>query len=271
MRNLALAVTLIFFTVSSYACSSCIRPPVESGNDTPTQPVVYSFEVVDKYPHDPRAFTQGLVYANGVLYEGTGLVGESSLRRVDLITGQVQQVRNLTEPFFGEGITVFKDSIYQLTWQSRVGLVYNRDTFEEKHRFSYSTEGWGLTQDGKRLIMSDGTTRLQYLDPQTLEVTGNVDVYGALEAIGELRLNELEFVQGEVFANVWPTNYIVRIDPSTGRVTGWVNMAGILEAYTGEHNVDVINGIAYDAPNDRLFITGKLWPWLFEIKMKRQE
>jgi glutamine cyclotransferase len=239
-------------------------------NNTPAQPIAYTYRVTASYPHDPEAFTQGLVYVDGSVYEGTGLVGRSSLRRVDLETGEVQKTKELPEPYFGEGITLFKDSIYQLTWRSHTGFVYDKNTFEEKRRFTYTTEGWGLTHDGKRLIMSDGTARLYFLDPQSLEVTGYIDVMGAREEIGELRLNELEYVRGEIYANVWPTNYIIRINPSSGRVKGWVDMTGILDTQEGGQKVDVLNGIAYDARHNRLFVTGKLWPWLFEIKLERQ-
>jgi glutamine cyclotransferase len=259
--------SLVSVTITVMMCTSIMC----ACNNTPAQPVAYTYIVEASYPHDPEAFTQGLVYTDSSLYEGTGLVGKSSLRRVDLETGEVQQVRDLPEPFFGEGITLFKDSIYQLTWKSHTGFVYDKNTFDEKRQFSYTTEGWGLTHDGKRLIMSDGTARLYYLDPQSLEVTGYIDVQDAPEEIGELRLNELEYVRGEIYANMWPTNYIVRINPSNGRVRGWVDMSGILDTQEGGQKMDVLNGIAYDARHNRLFVTGKLWPWLFEIKLERQE
>lgn len=237
--------------------------------ETPAQPVAYTYRVESVYPHDAEAFTQGLIYADGNLYESTGLAGKSSLRKVNLETGEVEKKIDLPAPFFGEGIALFRDSIYQLTWRSYTGFVYDKDTFEEKRRFSYATEGWGITHDGKRLIMSDGTARLYYLDPETLEVTGYIDVVGAPEEIENLRLNELEYVRGEIFANVWPTSYIIRISPASGRVKGWVDMKGILGAEE-QAKADVLNGIAYDAGKNRLFVTGKLWPRLFEIELIRQ-
>jgi len=259
MRRLA-PVVIAALILTSIVCAC---------NNTPAQPVAYIYKVTASYPHDPEAFTQGLVYVDGSMYEGTGLVGRSSLRRVDLETGEVQKTKELPGPYFGEGITLFRDSIYQLTWQSHVGFVYDKSTFEEKHRFTYTTEGWGLTHDGKHLIMSDGTAKLYFLDPQSLEVTGYIDVLDAPEEIGELRLNELEYVRGEIYANVWPTNYIIRINPSSGRVRGWADMTGILDTKGAGSSVDVLNGIAYDARHNRLFVTGKLWPWLYEIKLER--
>ncbi len=269
MRSRTL-VSITALLLAFSACSSRTSPTTTESTIEPAQPIEYTYKVVASYPHDPAAFTQGLVYKGNDLYESTGLVGQSSLRKVDLETGEVQKIRSLPAPFFGEGIAVIGDSIFQLTWQSHVGFVYNKDTFEEIRQFLYSTEGWGITDDGKRLIMSDGTAKLRYLDPQTLEVTGYIDVYGAPASIGNLRLNELEYVQGEIFANVWPTDYILIIDPATGRVKGWTSLAGILDTRSPGLKVDVLNGIAYDARNDRLFVTGKLWPWLFEIKLVRQ-
>jgi glutamine cyclotransferase len=232
----------------------------------PAAPGEYTYTVVAKYPHDPDAFTEGLVYDGGVLYEGTGLVGKSSLRTVDLKTGKVEQSVPLPAPFFGEGVTTFGDRIFQLTWQSKVGFIYNKSTFKPLGRFTYDTEGWGLTEDGKDLIMSDGTRTLYYLSPDTMNVVGRIQVTGGPDVVGAMKLNELEYVKGQIYANVWPTDFIVMIDPESGAVTGWVDLKGILG---GEQSgkVDVLNGIAYDAGNDRLFVTGKLWPSLFEIKL----
>jgi glutamine cyclotransferase len=224
---------------------------------------LYSYEVVNTYPHDLRAFTQGLVYEDGLLYEGTGLRGESTLRRVELETGTVLQQRDLPADLFGEGVTVFGDRIVQLTWQSNVGFVYDKESFELLRDFDYPTEGWGITHDGERLIMSDGTSTLHFLDPATLEETGGVEVLDGDRAVD--RLNELEYVRGEVYANVWQTDLIARIAPETGRVTGWIDLTGLLNAEDRSEPVDVLNGIAYDAEGDRLFVTGKLWPTLFEI------
>lgn len=226
---------------------------------------VYDYEVVAEYPHDPAAFTQGLVYEDGVLVEGTGLRGRSSLREVDLETGQVLQSIQLPEQYFGEGVAVLGDRIYQLTWQENTGFVYDRDTFELVGGFTYPMEGWGLTDDGKQLIMSDGTSTLYFLDPETLEIIGSVPVTDTGRPV--IRLNELEYVEGEVFANVWQTDWIVRIDPQTGQVLGWIDLAGLLPAEDRQQPVDVLNGIAYDDQMDRLFVTGKWWPKLFQIEL----
>jgi glutamine cyclotransferase len=235
--------------------------------DAPQETVTpsYTYRVVNVYPHDPKAFTQGLAFDEGILYEGTGLLARSSLRRVDLETGQVLQLHNLPAHVFGEGVTVFGDQIIQLTWKSRVGLVYDKETFEQQRDFTYPTEGWGLTHDGQRLIISDGSSTLHFLDPETLEEIGWIDVHD--DGVPVTRLNELEYVQGEVFANVWKTDLIARIDPETGRVVGWIGMAGLLRPEDHDGPIDVLNGIAYDPENDRLFVTGKLWPKLFEIKL----
>ena len=255
--------------MASLSCSAGELPTWSSSASTPAIPPTpkeYGYSVTARYPHDPQAFTQGLVYDGGVLYEGTGRVGLSSLRRVDLTTGKVEQRVEVPPPFFGEGVAVLGDRIYQLTWQSKVGFVYDRDTFECVQRFSYETEGWGLTSDGQNLVMSDGTRTLRYLDPNTLKLVRQVQVVGEPGFIISLRLNELEYVKGEIYANVWPTDFIVRIDAASGRVTGWVDLGGILEEAQGQ-GVDVLNGIAYDSLNDRLFVTGKLWPKLFEIRL----
>ena len=222
-------------------------------------------QVVRVYPHDPQAFTQGLVYVDGTLFESTGLNGRSGIRRVKLDNGEVLQVQPLDPRHFGEGIAVVGNAIVQLTWQSGVGFVYDRTTFQQTRTFTYTGEGWGLTYDGTRLIMSDGTALLRFLDPKTLKETGRVQVKDGSRPIEQL--NELEIVKGELFANVWGTDRIVRIDPKTGVVRGWIDLRGLLDARDAA-GVDVLNGIAYDAAGDRLFVTGKLWPKLFEIKVK---
>jgi len=243
------------------ACSCSESPAPTTSNITP----VYSYNVVNTYPHDRSAFTQGLVFADGVLYEGTGLNGRSTLRRVELETGEVLQIHELPAQFFGEGVTVYGNDIIQLTWQSHVGFVYDRDSFELLQEFNYSTQGWGITHDGERLIMSDGTATLYFLDPETFEEIGRVGVYDNDGSVN--RLNELEYVQGEIYANVWQTNCIARIDPQTGQVVGWIELKGLLTPEDRGEPVDVLNGIAYDAENARLFVTGKLWPKLFEIEL----
>lgn len=234
----------------------------------PGAPPVYGYEVVNVYPHDLGAFTQGLVFDGATLYEGTGLNGRSSVRRVDLQSGQVLQQVDLNAAYFGEGITVWSEEIIQLTWQSRKGFVYDKQSFELRRDFAYPTEGWGITHDGRRLIMSDGTATLYFWDPNTLAPVDSVDVYDVTGPV--VRLNELEYVQGEVWANVWQTDRIARIDPVTGQVLGWIDLSGLLTAEE-RSRADVLNGIAYLAEEDRLFVTGKLWPKLFEIRLTPPE
>lgn len=240
----------------------------ESEGETEPPPAaipVYTYKVVQTYPHDRDAFTQGLVYEDGLLLEGTGLHGQSSLRRVSLETGAVIQQIDLDEAYFGEGIAVVGDRIVQLTWQENTGFVYDRSSFALLDQFGYASEGWGLTYDGSRLIMSDGTYVLHFLDPETFVETGTIKVRDKDRYI--TLLNELEFVNGELFANVWQSDYIARIDPGTGKVTGWINLAGLLASQTRARPPGVLNGIAYDAAGDRLFVTGKNWPYLFEIDL----
>ena len=227
---------------------------------------VYGYRVVRSYPHDPAAFTQGLVYLDGVFYEGTGLEGKSSIRKVRVETGEVLQQRPLAGPYFGEGIAVWKDRLFQLTWQHGIGFVYDRNSFETKGTFNYRGEGWGLTHDGTRLIMSDGSESgtLRFLNPQTLRESGRVTVREGARPVAHL--NELEFVKGEIYANVWQSERIARISPKTGRVTGWIDLGGLRDSLEAE-GLDVMNGIAYDPAGDRLFVTGKLWPRVFEIRV----
>jgi glutaminyl-peptide cyclotransferase len=226
---------------------------------------VYSYNIVNTYPHDRDAFTQGLVLDDGFLYEGTGLLGHSSLRRVELETGAVLQIHELPDQFFGEGITIYGNRVIQLTWQSNVGFVYDKTSFELLQQFNYSTEGWGITHNGTHLIMSDGTPTLHFRDPQTFEETSQLSVFDNNGPV--TKLNELEYVQGEIYANVWQTDRIARISPETGQVVGWIDFEGLLTAEDRTEPVDVLNGIAYDAQADRLFVTGKLWPKLFEIEL----
>ena len=227
-----------------------------------------TYRIVNEYPHDRDAFTQGLAYRDGFLYEGTGLWGRSSLRRVELETGRVLQIHHLNRRYFGEGITLWQERIIQLTWQSQVGFVYDRETFEPLRDFSYTTEGWGLTHDGQHLIMSDGTDTLYFLDPQTFQQVGSIQVRDRGQPIA--KLNELEYVNGEILANVWETNRIVRITPSTGQVIAWIDLSNIIDLEPiprTERPQNILNGIAYDAQGDRLFVTGKFWPKLFEIEL----
>jgi len=225
---------------------------------------VYTYNITSIYPHDRDAFTQGLVFEDGVLYEGTGLYGNSTLRRVELETGDILQIRELSAQFFGEGITIYENKIIQLTWQSNIGFVYDKNSFELLQEFNYSTEGWGITHDGERLIMSDGTATLHFLDPQTFKEIGQLSIRDDDGPVDQL--NELEYVQGEIYANVWQTDRIAIIAPETGQVVGWIDLRGLLTAEERSQS-DVLNGIAYDAETGRLFVTGKLWPKLFEIRL----
>ncbi|MDD1750024.1 MAG: glutaminyl-peptide cyclotransferase [Methanothrix sp.] len=227
---------------------------------------VFGYQIVNVYPHNSLAFTQGLVYDQGVLYEGTGLYGRSTLRRIDLETGRVSQQTPLESTLFGEGVALWKDRIIQLTWQSGLGLVYDKENLTRIGNFSYQTEGWGITSNNKSLIMSDGTDILQILDPESFAKMGEIKV--TANGTPLKGLNELEYIKGQIYANVWPTNWIVIISPESGEVKGKINLQGILqEKDISGSKVDVLNGIAYDARDDRLFVTGKLWPKLFEIKL----
>lgn len=244
--------------------------PTENGNGTGGSGAAttgiprYSYTVTNIFPHDPDAFTQGLLYHDGYLYEGTGQYGASALRRVDLATGTVLLERQLEQTLFGEGIAMVGDRILQLTYLSRRGFAYRRDDFELLAEFAYPTEGWGLAYDGERLLMSDGTATLYFRDPDTFAETGRVVVrYDGREL---RHLNELEVVDGEVWANVWQTDLVARIDPDTGEVAGWIDLAGLLTSQE-QAEADVLNGIAYDEAGKRIFVTGKYWPWLFEIAL----
>ncbi len=225
----------------------------------------YGYQVVRVYPHDRNAFTQGLEFRAGFLYEGTGLNGHSTLRKVKLETGEVAQQISLSPEYFGEGITVINQQIIELTWRAQTGFVYEQNSFRRLRSFNYSGEGWGLANDGAQIYMSDGTPQIRVWDPVTLQEKRRFTVRDAGAPV--TYLNELEWVRGELYANVWQTDRIVRISPADGRVLGWVDLAGLLTDADRSERVDVLNGIAYDVLGDRLFVTGKLWPKLFEIKL----
>lgn len=253
----------IWFLLSS-VCAACslgfASHPVRD------QVPVYGYQIIRVFPHDPTAFTQGLEYRGGLLYEGTGLHGHSSLRKEELDTARVLQEVELPERYFGEGITVVNGRIVQLTWQSHDGFIYDQPTFRLLRDFSYPGEGWGLANNGQYIYMSDGTAAIRVLDATTLAEIRRFTVHEGDHEID--RLNELEWVRGELFANVWTTDRIVRISPQDGRVLGWIDLTGLLPPKDRAQNVDVLNGIAYDAMGDRLFVTGKLWPKLFQIKLR---
>jgi glutaminyl-peptide cyclotransferase len=225
----------------------------------------YTYKVVHVFPHDPAAFTQGLVYHDGFLYEGTGLNGHSSLRKVRLETGEVVQKTDLAPEFFGEGIAIYRNEVVQLTWQSETGFVYDLGNFHLLRRFSYSGEGWGLATGDHEIFMSDGSTEIRVLDAGTLKEKRRIKVYDGDTPVEEL--NELEIVDGQIFANVWKSDRIARISPRTGKVLGWIDLEGILSPIYHRDPNAVLNGIAYDPAGKRLFVTGKLWPSVFEIKV----
>jgi glutamine cyclotransferase len=228
----------------------------------------YSYEVIKAYPHDAAAFTQGLVFHQGILYESTGLNGKSSLRRVELETGKVLKKIEVPTDFFAEGLALFNGRLYQLTWQTQRGFVYDLDSFNKLREFSYAGEGWGLTRDAHSLIMSDGSSRIRFIDPDTFEVQRLITVQDNGRDV--LQLNELEYIKGEIYANVWLTDRIARIDPQSGKVKAWIDLSGILPPEARPDPGAVLNGIAHDEASDRLFVTGKLWPKLFEIKLKQR-
>jgi glutamine cyclotransferase len=220
------------------------------------------------FPHDTNAFTQGLIFVDGKLYEGTGQEGQSSLREVDLQTGNVLKKVDVPEPYFGEGITLLNGKIYQLTWQHHVGFIYDAQKFEQIGKFNYEGEGWGLTTDGHSLILSDGSNRLRFIDPDSFRVTKTIAVLDGRTPVN--KLNELEYVNGEIYANIWHDQRIVTIDPQTDRMTGSIDLTGLLQPGDVQDPEAVLNGIAYDPAGKRLFVTGKLWPRIFEIKIKPQ-
>jgi glutamine cyclotransferase len=231
------------------------QAPTDSGS-----PTLYTYHVVKTYPHDTSAFTEGLVFSNGTLYESTGEYGSSSLRRVNLEDGTVQKEVLLPSQYFGEGLTAVNDSLIQLTWQEKIGFIYDKQTFALKGNFSYFTQGWGLTYNGSELVMSDGTSNLYFLDPVTYQRVGQVSVHDGVTPI--TNVNELEYVNGSIYANILQQQKIAIIDPQTGAVKGWIDLTGI---YQSNNTEDVLNGIAYDQQTNSLYVTGKDWPYLYQI------
>ncbi|MEE8045127.1 MAG: glutaminyl-peptide cyclotransferase [Thermodesulfobacteriota bacterium] len=243
---------LVAFTNSSYANEKI---------DTP----VLGYKIVNTYPHDTNSFTQGLIFDKGVLYESTGLNGRSAVKIVDLKTGKTLKSHELPDNYFGEGIAIIENKIIQLTWRSKTGFVYDKKTLKLIKKFSYQTQGWGITYDGKYLIISDGSAVLYFMDPNTFKVVGTLEVYGDNGKVS--KLNELEYINGEIYANIWGIEKIARINPKTGRVTAWIDLSGLLSDQDKKNRVDVLNGIAFNSDKGRLFVTGKLWPKMFEIEL----
>ncbi len=264
------SIGLIIFGVFFFSLSTILGSVTgrDSKDNGPVDEVpVYTYKIVNSYPHDAKAFTQGLVYEDGFMYEGTGLYGSSSLRKVELETGHILKNHNLPEHYFGEGLTIHGDKITQLTWRSNVGFVYDKENFLLVRKFNYPTEGWGVTYDGKNLIMSDGSDTLYSMDPIANKEISRIKVNYKGRPVS--RLNELEYVNGEVFANIWMTDIIARISPETGKVTGWIDLRGLSDDFGSGRADQVLNGIAYDNKGDRLFVTGKLWPKIYEITLQR--
>ncbi len=239
----------------------------EAAAETPEIPV-YGYKIINTYPHNTGSFTQGLVFNQGVLYESTGLNGQSAVKIVDLNTGKTINSHELPDKYFGEGIAIVGNKIIQLTWKSKKGFIYDKNTLTLLRTFNYETQGWGITYDGKYLIMSDGTDLLYYLDPRTFNVRGKLEVYDQKGKVG--RLNELEFIDGHIYANVWGTEKIAIINPKSGQVKAWIDLSGLLNSEDKKKRVDVLNGIAYNKESQMLYVTGKLWPKLFEIEVVEQ-
>ena len=273
---------MLLFTVSlAVGCSGNTTPPKPNTNANTAKPAalpIYGYEVVKAYPHDPKAFTEGLFFYNGFLYESTGEKGASSLRKVELETGKVVQKWDMPREDFGEGIAMIGDKIYQLTWQQGLGRVFNAKDFKLLKEFSYQGDGWGMTTDGTNLFLTQSTHVIKVMDPETFKTVKTIPV---MREDGKplMQINELEWIKGEIWANVWHSeeadilgkpNYIARIDPNSGKLLGWINLAGISPDDQGgrDQGENTLNGIAYDAANDRVFVTGKNWKKLYEIKLK---
>ncbi len=253
---------LLFLLLIGVVIVSLSYPLLTKPDETETK---HTYVIVNTFPHDAEAFTQGLVFHDGRLYEGTGLRGQSSVRIVEPETGKIMRIHHMPPEYFGEGITIIGDRIIQVTWQSRVGFVYDKQSLEALDTFEISTEGWGLTHDGTSLILSDGTPTLHFLDPETFQETRTIEVHDSDEPVR--LINELEYIDGEVYANIWKTDLIARIDPFSGSVNGWLDLSGLKEHIEDPSSIDVLNGIAYDDESGHLFVTGKLWPLLFEIEL----
>ncbi|HEX6717055.1 MAG TPA: glutaminyl-peptide cyclotransferase [Pyrinomonadaceae bacterium] len=263
-----LRIRLIIVLGLALACIQCNGDaPARKTDSPPNGPAPkYGYQIVNIYPHDSNAFTQGLILQDGKLLESTGQEGFSSLRRVELETGKVLQKVDVPVPYFAEGIAVLNGKVYQLTWQDNVGFIYDAQTFQRVGTFNYEGEGWGLTTDGQSLILSDGSNRIRFIDPSSFRVTRSITVLDARTPVNEL--NELEYINGEIYANIWHQDRIATIDPQSGRVTSWIDLSGLMPEGELRDPEAVLNGIAWDQANNKLFVTGKLWPRLFEIKVK---
>ena len=258
---------ILFFGLITFNCQNAPTATTEKVFSKQAVPI-YGYEIVRAFPHDPEAFTQGLVIHDGKLIESTGEIGRSSLRRVELETGKIIQRVDVPPPYFAEGITLLKGKIYQLTWQQHLGFIYDAWTFEKLGEFNYAGEGWGLTNDGVSLILSDGSNKIRFLDPDNFQVKKTIAVLDGHTPV--LEINELEYIKGEIYANIWHADRVARINPETGTVVGWIDLKGLLAPGDVEDEEAVLNGIAYDQAGDRLFVTGKLWPKIFEIRLAQK-
>ncbi len=261
--KLIVGALVLFLSLGTPECRS-VPPASRPGEKAP----YYGYEVLHTWPHDADAFTQGLVFQGGKLFEGTGQEGRSSLRLVELETGRILKKVDVPSPYFGEGITLLKGKVYQLTWQNQRGFIYDASTFSKLGEFTFTGEGWGLANDGQSLILSDGTNRIRFIDPDNFQVRKTIAVFDGSTRIS--RLNELEYVRGEIYANIWHAERIARIDPQTGHIVGWIDLTGLRSQIEVHDEEAVLNGIAYDETNGRLFVTGKLWPKLFEIRVTQR-
>lgn len=266
MRKSMFLSVAIFLCIAWFGSILSFAADIAVNQTQSSQAPVFGYKIINVYPHDRTAFTEGLVYDGKTLYESTGLYDTSTLRQVDPITGRILKLYRLPDELFGEGLTLWADQLIQLTWQSGIGFVYDKKSFNQSRSFSYSREGWGITSDGQRLIMSDGLDTLHFLNPDTFEDTGSIRVMENGNPVSQL--NELEYINGKVYANIYLTSKIAIISPSTGEVTGWIDLQGLVDRENGLGDVDVLNGIAYEADRDLLIVTGKLWPELFEIKIQ---
>jgi glutaminyl-peptide cyclotransferase len=268
MRRKFFMMVLAVLFAGVLACSgSSTAKQTTDGAAAAEDVPVYSYEVINTWPHDAEAYTQGLVFHDGTLFESTGLYGSSSLRRVELKTGKVKKKVEIDRQYFAEGMTIFGDKIFQLTWQAQKGFVYDLKKLRQEGEFVYEGQGWGLTHDNHSLIMSDGTNRIRFLDPSNFQVQRTISVYENGHPLTEL--NELEFIKGEIYANIWKTDRIVRIDPTTGKINAWIDMTGLHHG-GDDRPENCLNGIAYDAESDRLFVTGKRWAKMYEIRLVRK-
>ncbi len=270
-RRVPYFLLILLLLVGITACKKEIQtppPPIANPPQPATEVPSYTYEVVNTFPHDPNAFTQGLQVVGDHFIEGTGLEGKSDLRKVEIKTGKVVKSIKLADYYFGEGITVLNGKIYQLTYTSGIGFVYDLNTFAKIDSFRYQGDGWGLTNDGTNLIMSNGSDKIMFLDPNNEQIISTISVKEGVYSIHQI--NELEYINGEIYANVWQTDRIIRIDPKSGAVIGSIDLTGILPPSERSMKIDVLNGIAYDAKGDRIFVTGKNWPKVFEIKLKKK-